>query len=232
MKLRVLVCGICLVGSLASAQVGNWQVQIQETNGARGKGFGYLQVKQDGTMVGYSLTTTTYGVVTFGGNWSIQSKKISGTFTESLDGQEISGTFKGTFTAKSFSVKVLLDDGSTSTLSGKPVVSVPNASGTFSGSVKQSNMKSSIPETFTASANADYPGVLDFSGTVNGALPANGQVLLEPNGIVFGYGVTDLGNGGTAVTAFTGKYTPRTGVLTTTGVDAYGVRITGKFTRQ
>ena len=138
MKLRVLVCGICLVGSLASAQVGNWQVQIQETNGARGKGFGYLQVKQDGTMVGYSLTTTTYGVVTFGGNWSIQSKKISGTFTESLDGQEISGTFKGTFTAKSFSVKVLLDDGSTSTLSGKPVVSVPNASGTFSGSVKQS----------------------------------------------------------------------------------------------
>ena len=232
MKLHVLVCGICLMGNLASAQVGNWQVQIQETNGSKGKGFGYLSVNQDGTMVGYSLTTSTFGVVIFGGNWSTQKKKISGSFTEALGNQEISGTFNGTFSAKSFSVKVLLDDGSTSTLSGKPAGTIPRFTGTYSGTVKQSNMSIRVPETFTATANPYFPGVCDFSGTVNGALSASGQSILGPNGTVFGYAVTDQGGGGTVASVFTGKYVPASGALTTTGVDEYGVKVSGKFTRQ
>jgi hypothetical protein len=212
------------------ALVNRWQIKIQRTDGTKETGLDYVTFNGDGTVAGYSLTTSTFGVATYSGSWTATSAKtFMASFTETLDGQSLGGTIQGKFSPKSISGKILFDNGATGKISGSAASGVPDASGNWAGTAKESGQ--TAPEAYVVSANRNFAGVFDITGTVNGSLPATGQVIVGANGAVVGYGVTQLSNGGTLRTGFTGRFNASKGTLSTQGVDENGVKVVGKFAR-
>ena len=92
MRIKSIVCGFCLVGSTAMAQVGTWQVQFKNIGGQKQTGFGYMTFNSNGSMTGYNLTSLLLGVGAMTGTWSVADSTITVSFTEGVDGQSETGT--------------------------------------------------------------------------------------------------------------------------------------------
>ena len=230
MKRILIILGIYGLCGIAYAQVGTWEVQIKNIGGAKETGTGYFTVNGNGTVSGYSLTTLTYGVATYSGTWSTGAKgSILVVFSESLNGQDATGTIVGKFSTKSLKGKATFDNGRTYSFNGKPLSTMLDPSGNWAGTVKEA--RQTVVESFTVTPNADFSGIYDFSGLVGGSLTASGQVVVASNGAVSGYSITDTGGGGLAAT-ISGKANFVRGTLTTKGVDQNGVKLTGKFFKQ
>ena len=229
MKRVLIILAACLVCGITNAQVGSWEIQIRRTHGVNETGTGYITINGDGTVLGYSLTTLTFGVATYSGTWSIGAKDtILVMFTEALNGQSAPGTIVGKFSTKSLRGKATFGDGRTYTFNGKPLALMLDASGNWAGTVREAGQ--TVVESFTATANPDFSGVFDFSGLVGGSLTATGQVIVASSGVVSGYSLTETGGG--LLATISGRVNPTSGTLTIRGVDQNGVKLTGKFLKQ
>ena len=112
MKRILIILGIYGLCGIAYAQVGTWEVQIKNIGGANETGTGYFTINGNGTVSGYSLTTLTFGVPTYSGTWSTGAKgEILVMFSESLNGQNATGTFVGKFNTKSLKGKATFGNG-------------------------------------------------------------------------------------------------------------------------
>lgn len=228
MRIKSIVCGLCLIGSTAFGQVGTWQVQFKNIGGQKQTAFGYLTFNSDGSMTGYNMTTLLLAVGAVTGNWSVADNVLTANFTEGADGQSETATLTAKFTSKSMKGQAFFQDGSRFSLRAIPGTPTTPPTGTFSGLVKSGRTVES--ETFTTTADSTFPGVSDTTGTVNGEM-LQGQAIAEPNGTIIGYGIVSSG-GATLGTAFIGKYNARTGKLTSKGIDQDGDKVSGVFQKE
>ena len=126
MKGISILCGLLVISEVATAQVGSWEVQIKRTGGVKEVGTGFITIKDDGTVTGYSLTTLTFGVATYAGTWSTGGRgSILVMFTETLGGQDVGGSVVGKFNDKSLKGTATFDNGVVYKFSGKPLGQLP-----------------------------------------------------------------------------------------------------------
>lgn len=228
MRIKSIVCGLCLIGTTVLGQVGTWQAQFKGI-GQKAIGFGYMTFNSDGSMTGYNMATGLFGVGAMTGTWSVADSVITVSFTEGTEGQSETGTIVAKLKATSMRGTTYFQDGSRYSLRAAPGTPTTPGTGTFSGLVKSGHTVES--ETFTSTADSTFPGVSDTVGTVNGEA-GYGQAIEEPNGIIIGYGIVEIGVDETLGTAFTGKYNARTGKLTTKGVDQDGDKVSSVFQKE
>jgi len=226
MKRILIILGIYGLCGIAYAQVGTWEVQIKNIGGANETGTGYFTINGNGTVSGYSLTTLTFGVPTYSGTWSTGAKgEILVMFSESLNGQNATGTFVGKFSTKSLKGKATFENGVRYSFNGEPLSTILDAAGNWTGTVKESG--ETVVESFAVTSNPDFAGIFDVSGLIGGSVIATGQVVTASNGTVSGYSIE-----GSVENTISGKANLSRGTLTTKGVDQNGNKFTGKFFKQ
>jgi hypothetical protein len=238
-------CGfliVCLLLSCraATAQVGTWQMQITRVGSTKETGIGYVTLSEDGSVTGYAITTLTYSVPTFVGSWSSGAHEaLTMTFTETVLGQGSAGEFSGKFSSKSITGTAVFENGVTYKLKGVPAQSVADASGNWSGTVREEatrELSRSFTNAFSAVTNSQFQNVFDLSGLDffdEEGVYKTGQVVIAFNGNVVGYQVDAedprLGSNSFARAYFTGHYNASKGTLTMKALGSIGEELPGEL---
>ena len=158
----VVCCGLLATTTNAATEspVGRWEAAISGAD----KGIGYFEFHADGSLEGYAITQASYDVAIFAGSWSIVGPKFVGSYTETIGGNVLNGSFSGTAKAnRSISGSGAASNG-TFSFKGTPVVALRNIAGNYGGTVKQHGVTSTTRLTVTAT---EYPGLYAVNGWVN-----------------------------------------------------------------
>jgi len=225
----VIFCASISSATVNRSPVGTWQL----TSGASNPGVTYITFNADGGLTGYGMSLSTFGLVTFSGNWTLDaSGHVAGLYSESLNGETITGSFYGrTTNGKTLTGKVI-DQSGTAIVTGVPIGAIPNMSGSWVAYATSEGVR--VPEFITVSPSSQFPGVFTFTGDgsgPSGPFTVSGVGIVSSKGKVVTLGETDFAEGGTAITSSAGTFNLQTQTGTLVGVTSSGVRVRSRIVR-
>lgn len=148
---------------------GSWELKVGGTlEGERVNGIAYVEFDSLGGVSGYFMSRMTADVFDVSGSWTQTGSKFVGSIEVMIDATPVATlTMNGAArSGRSISAKLTDSFGSRVSLAGKPLVALPNLSGSYSGTLRQYGLVGSLSITLTADASGAYvvTGTLWFNG--------------------------------------------------------------------
>jgi hypothetical protein len=117
------------VSAAAPSPVGIWEVNLAGAD----QGIAYVTFEDDRDFTAYGVSSESSGLFTLSGTWSVDDKgMLSGSYTETINGADVTGTINGKVTAKKLSGKITATNGNFS-FTGTPEKDTQSLSGTWTG---------------------------------------------------------------------------------------------------
>lgn len=177
MKLNLLAAATLVLAPVsafaaAPSPVGTWEVNLAGAD----QGIAYVTFEEDRDFTAYGVSAKSAGVFTLSGTWAVDDKGVlTGSYTETIDGQHVTGTIQGKVTAKKIRGKITATNGNF-TFSGAPEKATQDLSGTWTSIAMLGKLR--LPELYQISAT-ETPHLYQLSGF--GVSPTGGE--FEINGL-------------------------------------------------
>lgn len=171
MKFTLLATAALLLAPLsafaaAPSPVGTWEVNLAGAD----QGIAYVTFEDDQDFTAYGLSAKSYGLFTLSGTWSVDEKgQLTGSYTEWIDGTDVTGTISGKVTGKKLNGKITATNGNFS-FAGTPEKNTQDLSGTWTGIAVLG--KTRLSEIYQIAAT-DTPHIYQLSGF--GVSPTGGE---------------------------------------------------------
>lgn len=92
----------------AASPVGTWEVALSGAD----QGIAYVTFEDDKDFTGYGLSKGSLGLFTLSGTWTVdEAGKLVGTYTETINGDEVDGTLTAKLTAKAITGTIAATNG-------------------------------------------------------------------------------------------------------------------------
>ena len=162
--------------------VGTWEINLTGAD----QGISYVTFEEDHDFNAYGISAKSRGLFMISGTWSVDEKgKLSASYWEWIDGQDVTGSITGKVTAKSISGKISATNGSFS-FKGAKEKDTQNLAGTWNGLVRLG--KTRLNEVYQLEADAEYPHVFTVCGSgltsEGGEFPIQGIAIAGSKGKV------------------------------------------------
>ena len=113
----------------APSPVGTWEVNLAGAD----QGIAYVTFEDDHDFTAYGVSAESFGLFTLSGTWAVDDKGLlTGSYTETINGADVTGTISGKVTAKKLSGKITATNGNFS-FAGTPEKETQNLSGSWTG---------------------------------------------------------------------------------------------------
>ncbi len=171
MKVTLLAAAALLLAPMAAlaaapSPVGTWEVNLAGAD----QGIAYVTFEEDLDFTAYGVSTKSAGIFTLSGTWSVNAKgMLTGSYTELIDGQDVTGTITGKVTPKKLSGKIAASNGKF-TFSGTPEKATQDLGGTWTGIALVG--KTRISENYQIAAT-ETPHLFQITGF--GVSPTGGE---------------------------------------------------------
>ena len=188
MKLLLIASALLLLapGALSAAEpspVGTWEITLSGTE----QGLAFATFEEDNEFTGYGLTDDSLGLFTLSGTWTIDSQgRLTGSYTQSVEGSTVSGTLSGKVAARAISGNIQAENGNF-TFKAKPQGTPRNLAGDWDGVATQNRV--SLPQSYTIEPTS-LPGVFDISG--RGLLLESGEFAITGTALIHSSGKVQL----------------------------------------
>jgi len=188
MKIPLLASAILFLApaALSAAEpspVGTWEITLSGTE----QGLAFATFEADNEFTGYGLTDDSLGLFTLSGTWTIDSEgRLTGTYTQSVDGGTVNGTLSGTVAARTISGSILAENGNF-TFKAKPQGTPRNLAGDWEGVATQNRV--SLPQSYTL-VPTSLPGMFDITG--RGLLLESGEFAITGTALIHSCGKVQL----------------------------------------
>lgn len=161
--------------------VGTWEVALSGAD----RGTAYVTFEDDHDLTGYGLTRGSMGIFTLSGTWSVDAAgRLSGSYTETINGGPVTGTLTGKVAAKRIGGTITATNGKFA-FKGRRESATADLSGPWNGIVILGKQR--LPETYQLSPGA-LPHVYQLTGTglspLSGGYSILGTVLAGAGGRV------------------------------------------------
>jgi hypothetical protein len=193
-----------------NALIGVWETQVTGPGSDRTTCF--LTFSNNFTWTGYGIALKSFGSVTFGGTWGVDSKdRIVGGFTEFRGDGDIGATFIAAVNGSDKLRAQAIAPGGHLKFNGDALSTLRDVSGSnWVGEVHTRGNTSFQSYTFTASTN--LPGWFDVTGSgigQSGTYTVSGALAITSGRNANGFLVSDFGSGNTTSTwSFAGRFLP------------------------
>jgi hypothetical protein len=179
MKFPLLVAAAMLLAPISAlaappSPVGTWEVNLAGAD----QGIAYVTFEEDQDFTAYGVSRESNGLFTLSGTWSVDEKGVlTGSYTELIDGESVSGSINGKVTSKKLSGKIAATNGDF-TFKGAPEKVTQDLVGSWTGIAQVG--KTRIPEIYQIAATG-VPHVFEVSGT--GIHPRGGEFTISGTAI-------------------------------------------------
>lgn len=179
MKLTLLAAAAMLlapISALAAAfsPVGTWEVNLAGAD----QGIAYVTFEEDQDFTAYGVSRESNGIFTLSGTWSVNEKGLlTGSYTELIDGENVTGSISGKVTKKKLSGKIAATNGNFS-FKGAPEKVTQDLGGSWTGIAQLG--KTRIPQIYQI-AGTEIPHVFAVTGT--GIHPTGGEFAISGTAI-------------------------------------------------
>ena len=179
MKFPLLVAAAMLLAPISAlaappSPVGTWEINLAGAD----QGIAYVTFEEDQDFTAYGVSRESNGLFTLSGTWSVNEKGLlTGTYTELIDGENVTGSISGKVTAKKLSGKIAATNGNFS-FKGAPEKVTQDLGGSWTGVAVLG--KTRIPEIYQIIAT-EIPHVFQVSGT--GIHPQGGEFTISGTAI-------------------------------------------------
>ena len=179
MKFPLLVSAALLLFKMAAAAatpspVGTWEVNLAGAD----QGTAYVTFEEDMEFTAYGISRSSNGIFTLSGTWGVDEKgRLSGTYTELIDGQDVTGSISGKVTAKKIAGRISATNGNFR-FKGTPERATQDLSGSWIGLTLVA--KTRIPETYQITSG-ELPHLFQISGS--GVHPTGGEFTITGTAI-------------------------------------------------
>ncbi len=180
MKFPLLVAAVLpLFGfsahAAAPSPVGTWEVNLAGAD----QGTAYVTFEDDQDFTAYGISRDSNGLFTLAGTWELDDKgRLTASYTESINGGEVTGTITGKVTAKKIAGKIAATNGNFS-FKGTREQATPDLSGTWTGTALLPR-KVRISQTYGISPT-ELPHVFQITGS--GEHPESGSFTISGTAI-------------------------------------------------
>lgn len=179
MKFPLLVAAAMLLAPISAfaappSPVGTWEVNLAGAD----QGIAYVTFEEDQDFTAYGVSRESNGLFTLSGTWSVDGKGVlTGTYTELIDGGNVTGAISGKVTTKKLSGRIAATNGDF-TFKGAKEKATQDLSGSWTGIALLG--KTRIPEIYQIAAT-EVPHVFSVSGT--GIHPQGGEFSITGTAI-------------------------------------------------
>ena len=150
----------------APSPLGTWEVSLSGAD----QGVAYVTFEEDRDFIAYGMSAKSAGLFTLSGTWAVDEKgMLTGSYTETIDGADVTGTIQGKVTAKKLSGKITATNGNFS-FAGTPEKASQDLSGTWTGIAMLGKLR--LPEIYQITATGT-PHLYQLSGF--GVSPTGGE---------------------------------------------------------
>ena len=113
----------------APSPVGTWEVNLTGAD----QGIAYVTFEDDQDFTAYGVSVESFGLFTLSGTWTVDDKGLlTGSYAETINGADVTGTISGKVTAQKLSGKIAATNGNF-TFAGTPEKDTQNLSGSWTG---------------------------------------------------------------------------------------------------
>ena len=176
-------------GGTSFAPIGTWEMRVGGLlEGSRVNGIAYVEFDPVGGVSGYFMSRLTAEVFDVDGTWLQTGNRFVGSIEVSIGATPVallsmSGAARP---GRSISARLTDPSGSSISLAGKPLVPMPDLSGTYTGTLRQYGVQGALSLTLTPDATGAYvvSGTLVFNGVVYDLL---GYVMVTRSGSFVAY---------------------------------------------
>jgi hypothetical protein len=171
MKFTLLATAALLLAPISAfaalpSPVGTWEVNLAGAD----QGIAYVTFEDDHDFTAYGMSSRSDGIFTLSGTWSVDEKgRLSGSYTETIGGENVTGTINGKVTARKLSGRITATNGDFK-FSGTPEKATQDLSGSWTGTAALGKLR--IPELYQISATGT-PHLYQIGGF--GASPTGGE---------------------------------------------------------
>lgn len=179
MKFPLLVAAAMLLAPISAlaappSPVGTWEINLAGAD----QGIAYVTFEDDQDFTAYGVSRESNGLFTLSGTWSVDEKgALTGSYTELIDGENVTGTINGKVGAKKLSGKIAATNGNF-TFKGAPEKVTQDLSGSWTGVAVLG--KTRISEIYQI-AETETPHIFEVSGT--GIHPQGGEFTITGTAI-------------------------------------------------
>lgn len=178
-----------LGGGASFAPTGTWEMRVGGSlEGSRVNGIAYVEFDPLGGVTGYFMSRLTAEVFDVDGAWVQTGNRFIGSIEVSIGSTPVaqlsmSGSARP---GRSLSARLTDASGSNVSLAGKPLIPMPDLSGTYTGTLRQYGVQGALSLTLTPDATSAYvvSGTLLFNGAVYDLL---GYVMVNRSGSFVAY---------------------------------------------
>jgi hypothetical protein len=134
MKITLLATAALLLAPLTAfaagpSPVGTWEVNLSGAD----QGIAYVTFEEDNDFTAYGVSAESFGLFTLSGTWAVDDKGLlTGSYTELINGEDVTGTISGKVTAKKLSGRISATNGDFK-FAGAPEKETQSLSGTWTG---------------------------------------------------------------------------------------------------
>ncbi|MCW1884746.1 hypothetical protein OKA04_08400 [Luteolibacter flavescens] len=159
--------------------VGTWEVTLTGAD----QGTAYVTFEDDNEFSGYGLSRNSLGLFTLSGTWTVDAAgKLTGNYTETINGDEITGTLTGKVAAKKITGSIASTIGSFK-FNAKREVPTQSISGVWTGATAVGKVRMAEFYQITPSA---FPHLYEISGEgtslLTGSYSISGVALVGSKG--------------------------------------------------
>lgn len=179
MKFPLLVAAMTLLFKMAAmavapSPVGTWEVNLTGAD----QGIAYVTFEEDQDFTAYGISNKSNGLFTLSGTWAVDEKgKLTGSYTELIDGTDVTGTITGKVGAQKLSGKIVADNGKFNFKGTREKVT-QDLTSAWNGTAVLGKVR--IPQTYQISAT-EIPHVFEVTGT--GIHPTGGEFAISGTAI-------------------------------------------------
>ncbi len=229
MKFPLLVAAVLpLFGfsafAAAPSPVGTWEVNLAGAD----QGTVYVTFEEDQDFTAYGISRDSNGLFTLAGTWSVDEKGLlNASYTEWIDGEDVTGTITGKVTAKKIAGKIAATNGNFS-FKGTPEQATQDLAGDWTGTALLPR-KIRISQAYAISAT-ELPHVFQINGSgehpVNGTFAISGTAIAGSRGKVRIHALSTFPSSeAPGITNAAGKVNASRGKGTLKGLESTGQKV-------